>query len=813
MKTTTSTLKKAAYGILLFTGLYSIPASAQVEDNGDKTLSPYFYVPGSDGSTDDLPLLKTSADVNIAGVIAGVKVTQVYKNSGTKAIEAIYIFPGSTRAAVYDMRMIIGKRCIQAKIDETEKARKTYEDAKQEGKTASLLEQQRPNVFQMNVANLMPGDTIKVELYYTELLEPENGEYSFVYPTVVGPRYSNQLVASANPKDLWVANPYTKEGVKPSYQFDIRTSINAGMPLQEVLCTSHEVNINFDGMSSASINLKESEKFRGNKDYILKYRLAGKKVENGLLLYQGEKENFFLIMMQPPKVVNKTEIPAREYIFIVDVSGSMNGFPLETSKELLKNLIGGLNPTDKFNVILFAGAANIWQEESQSATADNIDKAIKHINEQRGGGGTELLPALKKALAVNTDDKYARTFVIATDGYVSCEKEAFDLIRNSLSTANFFSFGIGSSVNRYLIEGMAYAGMGEPYVITKPEEAAAAGLKFKNYIEHPLLTNIKIDYKGLNVYDVEPLSIPDIFSERPVIVFGKYKGNASGNISISGINGGGAYTASLNVSEYKAMKENAPLRYLWARHRIKNLDYYSKMGAGEAVKKEVTKLGLDYNLLTAYTSFVAVDNQVRNEGGQNVPVHQALPLPEGVSNYAVAGTGSVTYNWSTTNGATSNHLNSGYFSSPHADKKRKIRSYAPSYGSGKGKLEESEKKTMPDSVSGTAGDKGAKEQPLLSAEIMPAYIGGETALQKFIKDNMNYPLSAKKNGIEGTVYLQFVVDKTGRIRNIKILKGVNKELNEEALRIVKLMPQWTAGMQSGKNADVQYSLPVKFKLN
>lgn len=795
--------------MLLFMGLYQASLTAQTESGGDKTLSPYFYIPGSDGSTDELPLLKTSANVNIAGVIADVKVTQVYKNSGLKPIEAIYIFPGSTRAAVYDMKMLIGKRTIQAKIDETDKARKTYETARQEGKTASLLEQQRPNVFQMNVANLMPGDTIKVELYYTELLVPENGEYEFVYPTVVGPRYSNQLLASAAPKDMWVANPYTQSGVKPSYQFDIRASINAGMPLQEVLCTSHEVNINFDGVSSASINLKESEKYRGNKDYILKYRLAGKKVENGLLLYPGEKENFFLMMMQPPKAVNKTEIPAREYIFIVDVSGSMHGFPLETSKELLKNLIGNLNPTDKFNVILFAGVSSIWEEQSQPATAENIKKAIGHIDAQQGGGGTELLPALKKALAVNTDDKYARTFIIATDGYVSCEKEAFDLIRNSLGTANFFSFGIGSSVNRYLIEGMAYAGMGEPYVITKPEEAAAAGVKFKNYIEHPLLTNIKIDYKGLNVYDVEPLSIPDIFSERPVIVFGKYKGTPAGNINISGVNGGGAYTASLNVGDYKAAKENSALRYLWARHRIKNLDYYSKMGAGESVKKEVTDLGLEYNLLTAYTSFVAVDNEVRNEGGKNTTVNQPLPLPENVSDYAIAGNTTGTYTWSTTAanpaGSYNSSNNNGYTFS-----KQKVKAYAPASGK---KTEEKAVKNVADSSGLTTGDKDVeKKQVYTTVEIMPAFPGGDAALKKFISDNLKYPEQSKNNKIAGTVYIRFVIGKNGKLKNIKVIKGVNKELDAEALRVVKMMPAWSAGRQGGKAVEVEYNLPVKFSL-
>ena len=186
--------------------------SQQVEATDDKTLSPYFYVQGGEEGVDALPLESTTADVRIAGIIADVVITQTYKNEGNKTLEAIYIFPASTRAAVYKMVMRIGERTIAAKIDERAKARRDYEQARSEGKTASLLEQMRPNVFQMNVANILPGDIIKVELSYTELLVPTDNEYEFVYPAVVGPRYSNTLEADAAENDKWVKNPYLPEG-------------------------------------------------------------------------------------------------------------------------------------------------------------------------------------------------------------------------------------------------------------------------------------------------------------------------------------------------------------------------------------------------------------------------------------------------------------------------------------------------------------------------------------------------------------------------------------------------------------------------
>ena len=209
----------------------------------------------------------------------------------------------------------------------------------------------------------------------------------------------------------------------------------------------------------------------GNKDFILDYRLSGDDLASGLLLYEGEDENFFLAMVQPPKNLQEDEIPPREYIFIMDVSGSMYGFPIDISKTLLIELISKLKPTDRFNVLFFAGGNELLAESSLPATTENIQTAVNMIERRTGSGGTELLPALQRALSLPCSEMVSRTFVIATDGYVSVEKEAFDLIRNNLSNANFFPFGIGSSVNRYIIEGMAHVGMTEPLIITSQEEA------------------------------------------------------------------------------------------------------------------------------------------------------------------------------------------------------------------------------------------------------------------------------------------------------------------------------------------------------
>jgi TonB-linked SusC/RagA family outer membrane protein len=621
--------------------------SHRIPDDPEKTLSPYFFVMSDNPDVDQMPLKSTSASVNIAGVMADVTVSQVYVNSGKNTLEAIYIFPGSTRAAVYGMSMTIGKRKIEAQIREKKQARHDYEAAKKEGKSASLLEQSRPNIFQMNVANILPGDTITVKLKYTELLLPVDGTYEFVYPTVVGPRYSEIPDDQQHQSEQWVENPYQKEGESPFYTFDFNMILNTGIPVQKVTSPSHKVNIQFEDRSRAKITLDQSEAYGGNRDVIMRYRLRGGQVESGLLLHPRSDENFFLLMVEPPEAPTPEQIPAREYIFIVDVSGSMHGFPIEVSKTLMRNLIGNLRHDDRFNVMLFESDNSMLFPSSVRATRDNVDIATAMLGRQSGGGGTRLLNALEKALSIEKQEKFSRTFVVVTDGYVTVEREAFNMIRSNLGEANLFAFGIGSSVNRHLIEGLAHAGMGEPFVVTNTSEANQIGTKFRDYIEKPVLTGIKVDYQNFSAYDVDPVSVPDVFAERPIIIYGKYKDALKGSIRISGYSGATLWEKRIDLSS--ATKENnEALRYLWARNRIKYLDdyahYYEDEG-GRSGKddrdKEVTALGLKYNLLTQYTSFIAIDKEIRNPSGQSVDVKQPLPLPEGVSDYAIGMQGSL----------------------------------------------------------------------------------------------------------------------------------------------------------------------------
>ena len=612
--------------------MFSFPGSAQTQN--DKTLSPYFFVEG-DPKLDHLPLKDTRVQIDVSGVIADVKALQTYRNEGSRPINARYVFPASTRAAVYSMRMRIGDQVIVAKIKEREKAKQEFDKAKQEGKSASLLEQNRPNVFSMNLANIMPGDQVEIELRYTELLAPTDGVYEVVFPTVVGPRYSSQPESAGPQGDSWIKSPYLHEGVKPTSALHISARISAGVPIQDLSCVSHKISPQWLSPTIAQLALDETDQFQGNRDFVLRYRLTGEQIASGLLLYQGKDENFFLYMAQPPERVKNADIPAREYIFVVDVSGSMDGFPLNTAKRLLRDLIGQLRPTDLFNVVLFAGDSAALSAKSLPADQQNISKAIRLIERQRGSGGTELLAAVKQAMSIPREANVSRSIVLVTDGYISGEKGVFDYIRENLNQCNVFSFGIGTAVNRYLIEGVAKAGMGEPFVVTQEAEASAAADKFREYIQTPLLTDIQVRAIGFDTYDVRPERLPDLFARRPVILFGKWRGSVSGTFELRGKTGQGEYLTRLDVVGVRPDEANGALRYLWARSRIAELSDYGSRDSDADRIKDITALGLKYNLLTQYTSFIAVREVAPNNQGPAEDVDQPLPLPAGVSDLAV----------------------------------------------------------------------------------------------------------------------------------------------------------------------------------
>ncbi|VAW79460.1 hypothetical protein MNBD_GAMMA15-2539 [hydrothermal vent metagenome] len=483
----------------------------------------------------------------------------------------------------------------------------------------------------MAVANILPGDEVTITLSYTEILSAEEGVYEFLYPGVVGPRYGGDA-AHATGETQWMQNPYLAEGTHDPVEYDIAVDMASPLPISSLESPSHVLDAIWQGKQSVKLSLKNASK-AGNRDFILRYRLQDDQILTGLTRLEANGENYFLLVSEPPVRVLPEQIPARDYFFIVDVSGSMSGFPLDTTRELMDSLLSNLKPTDHFNILFFSGGSSVLSPQPLTATPGNIVRAMTMMKNQRGGGGTHLYSALQTVFSMKSDENVSRNIVLVTDGYIGAEDRVFRLIDEQLHRNNLFAFGIGSSVNRYLIEGIARAGRAEAFVVTNRVEAARQAKRFKDYISTPALTNIRLEAEGVELYDMEPAKIPDMLAQRPVMVIGKYR-NASANASITlkGVSGQGDAQWSFALPD--ADTSDTTLPQLWARKRLERL-YVIPDATPKEQRKNITELGLKYSLLTRHTSFVAVDETIRNTTTKAKDVKQPLPLPKGVSNLAV----------------------------------------------------------------------------------------------------------------------------------------------------------------------------------
>ncbi len=610
----------------------------------DKTETPTFFVEGADPQSNTLPLRSTDATVSIDGPIATVILRQTYQNTSDTPIHASYVFPGSTRAAVHDLIFDLGDRRIRADLRERAEARQTFETAQAEGKRAALLEQHRPNVFQMRVANIMPGATVAVELTYTETLERIDSIQRFVLPTVVGPRFSEDPVRPDG-ANRWVSSPFLKPD-SPLHQqapgFTFAATLEQPLPLGRVGSPSHGLEVDYESENTATIQLRPATERPDNRDLILEFSIAGDNAQAGLLVTtptdSPDQTGTFLLTIEPPaRAPNTLRIP-REYIFILDVSGSMHGFPLEISRQVMGELVADLQPGDRFNAIAFAGGHSVFTPHgSVEVTKNSVRELTQWIDGHHGSGGTRLIPALDAALSLPKSEGFARSMILLTDGYVTVESAAFQQIASRRGDANCFAFGIGSSVNRHLIEGLARAGGGEPVIITDPALAAESTETFIEQIRNPILTDIEITFNGWSPDSVLPIRQPDIFLHRPIEVLGRFRDNPRGTVTVRGSQGQSTFETTLEIPA--APGDRPGLTLLWARRMIQGLEDQSAFfGEGNA-REKILEIALKYRLLTRYTSFVAVEETIVNPTGTGQTTHQPSPLPKGVSPLAVGGGG------------------------------------------------------------------------------------------------------------------------------------------------------------------------------
>jgi len=578
------------------------------------------------------PLKTTSVKADISGFVTRVRVRQEFQNSFTEPIEAVYVFPLSQNGAVDDVTMTVGERVIRGKILKREEARQVYETAKNEGKTASLLDQERPNIFTQSVANIMPGEAVIVEISYVETLKYEDGAYEFVFPMTVGPRYIPSGVTDAAKITPPVA------ATRAGHDISIEVNLNAGVPVEEIRSFTHDIDQVNMSPSTAKITLRD-EKTIPNKDFILRYDVTGKRIEDAVLTHRDERGGFFTLILQPPDKVLSEDRTPKEIVFVLDTSGSMSGFPVEKAKEAMKLSLDGLYPDDTFNLITFAGDTAILFDKPVPATRANLDAAQDFLAGRQGGGGTEMMKAIKAALEPTDAADHLRVVCFMTDGYVGNEEEIIAEVQRH-PNARIFSFGIGSSVNRYLLDKIALEGRGEVEYVGLQDDGSKAARRFYERVRTPLLTDLSIDWNGIRVADTYPGKLTDLFSAKPVILHGRYDKPASGTIKLKGKVAGQPYERNISLNLPETDPNNDALASLWARTRIDDLSSARLKATTEAnrteIDSQITDLGLRYHLMTQFTSFVAVEDRVVNQSGTPITVQVPVNLPEGMVNGRLA---------------------------------------------------------------------------------------------------------------------------------------------------------------------------------
>ncbi len=599
------------------------------------------------------PLKHTDVTVEISGFLSRVNVTQEFENPFKEKIEAVYVFPLPASAAVDDMTMTVGERVVRGKILRREEAQAVYDAAKSGGQVASLLNQERPNIFTQSVANILPGERIRITISYLETLKYEAGSYEFSFPMVVGPRYmpgeaTGRQGSGVSPDTTQVPDAsrispkLVAEGMRSGHDISLDIMLDAGVPIDVIKGKSQEVELERLSAHSAHVRLKSSSMIP-NKDFILTYNVAGKSIQDALLAHRSEKGGYFTLILQPPERITVADVMPKELVFVLDTSGSMSGFPIEKAKETMKLALDGLYPADTFNLITFAGDTRILFPTPVRATPANLKKAQDFLSATSGNGGTEMMKAIKAALDASDSQDHVRIVCFMTDGYVGNDMEIISEVQKH-PNARVFAFGIGSSVNRFLLDKMSEYGRGEVEYVALNDDGSAAARRFHERVRNPLLTDISVDWNGLPVSDIYPQRIPDLFGAKPVILTGRYTAAGRGMIRLKGKMSGREFVREIAVDFPETESQHNVLSSLWARSRIDDLmgQDYNGMQQGAMkpeLKETITNLGLEYRLMTQFTSFVAVEEMIVTDGGQPRRIDVPVEVPEGVNRDALIGAG------------------------------------------------------------------------------------------------------------------------------------------------------------------------------
>lgn len=600
------------------------------------------------------PLKHTAVKASVAGYVARVSVKQSFHNTFKDKIEAVYTFPLPENAAVDEMTMRIGNRTIHGTIKKREEAREIYEQAKSHGHVASLLDQERPNIFTQSVANIEPGETVEIEIKYVDLLPYEAGTFTFAFPTVVGPRFNPGNVAGKSgtgrepdtdvvPDASKITPPVAPEGQRAGHDLSIELSIDSGVPLHNLSSKLHEVQVNQAGTNKAQISLVNKQTIP-NKDFVLSWEVASDRLQSGYLTHNDGKSGFFTVMMLPPKKVTPENVAPKEMVFLIDCSGSQNGAPLDKAKETMEYIIDHMNANDTFQIISFSDHLTQFADRPQKVSSEMRQRARRFIQNLSANGGTWMAPAVERVCAMPTDENRLRIVSFMTDGYVGNDFEILGLIRKYRSKTRWFPFGTGNSVNRFLIDGIAKEGGGEAEYVLLNSPGNVVGKKFYDRISSPVLTDVKLECKGVDVKEVFPHNISDVWAERPLYFKGRYTAPGAGTISLTGFAAGKPYKQDLKVVFPAKQSDNEVIKPIWARAKVDRLMSEDWFGAQQGqvnkeLKEEIVKTALDYHIMTQYTSFVAVEETRQTKNGDLKQVVVPVEMPEGVSRELTVGGG------------------------------------------------------------------------------------------------------------------------------------------------------------------------------
>jgi Ca-activated chloride channel family protein len=585
-----------------------------------------------------LPLKHTDVKGQISGYIATVDVTQQFHNPYDEKIEAVYVFPLPQNAAINEFIMTIGERRIRGIIRERKEAEKIYQQAKRQGHVASLLTQERPNIFTQKVANIEPSKEIDVNIKYFNTLAYVDGWYEFVFPMVVGPRFNppgftDGVGAVARGKagisGQKTEVQYLKPPERSGHDISLAVDVDAGVTIEQLLCTSHVINNSSPARDKRTVKLSSLDSIP-NKDFVLRYKVAGKTVKSALVTHRDERGGFFTLMLYPPDNLSYLKRAPMEMIFVLDCSGSMNGKPIAKAKQAITRALKKLQPNDTFQIIRFSNNASQLGPNPVPVTPENIRKGLAYVESLKGSGGTMMIEGIKAALDFAHDPKRFRLVSFMTDGYIGNETEILAAIHQRLGASRIFSFGVGSSVNRYLLDRMAKLGKGAVAYIGLDNSAGQVVDEFYERTSHPALTDVTIDWGDMQVTDMYPGWIPDLFVGRPVILTGRFKGTSSTTIHVKGKVGEMIQDIPIAVNLEDSATTHAGIACVWARKKIETLGSQAAYDTNPDLPAEIKQVALEYGLMSAYTAFIAVDSSRKTTGDHGITVAVPVPVPDGV---------------------------------------------------------------------------------------------------------------------------------------------------------------------------------------